>query len=71
MEFTTKLWLTAMLANEIEETSQNIKNYNMWLRGCNNLDEIPLYEEQIGNLESYRITLQNLLQQVEEDKLDA
>lgn len=71
MEFTTKLWLTIMLTNEIEETEDNIKNYNMWLRGCNNPEEIPAYEEQICNLENYRTTLQNLLQQVEEDKLDA
>ena len=71
MEFTIKLWLTVLLANEIEKTSQNIKNHNIWLRGCNNPEEIPAYEEQIRNLESYRTTLYNLLKQVEEDKLDA
>lgn len=71
MEITTKIWLSAMLTNEIEETEANIKNYNLWLRGCNNPEEIPAYKEQIYNLENYRTTLQNLLQQVEEGTLNA
>jgi hypothetical protein len=65
MNFTTKLWLTAMLTTEIEETEQNIKNYHLWRKGCNNLEEIPAYDEQIENLCEYKTTLTTLLEQVE------
>lgn len=70
MNFTTKLWLTAMLTNEIEETEQNIKNYQLWRKGCNNLEEISAYDEQIENLYEYKATLTTLLEQVEGGTLD-
>lgn len=70
MNFTTKLWLTAMLTNEIEETNQNIKNYIIWERGCLNSEELPAYTEQISNLHEYRDVLTNLLKQVKEGTLN-
>jgi hypothetical protein len=70
MNFTTELWLSAMLANEIEETEQNIKNYTIWERGCNDPDELPAYAEQISNLHEYKDTLTNLLKQVKEGTLN-
>lgn len=70
MKFTTKLWLIAMLTNEIEETNQNIKNYIIWERGCRNPEELLGYAEQISNLHEYRDILTNLLKQVEEGTLN-
>jgi hypothetical protein len=70
MEFTIKLWLTIMVTNEIEETNQNINNYNLWMKGCNNHEEIMAYSDQIDNLYKYRTILKNLLKQIEEGTLD-
>jgi predicted component of type VI protein secretion system len=70
MEFITKLWLTIMVSNEIEKTNQNINNYNLWMKSCNNHEEIMAYVDQIDNLYKYRTTLKNLLKQIEEGTLD-
>jgi hypothetical protein len=70
MEFITKLWLTIMVSNEIEKTNQNINNYNLWMKSCNNHKEIMAYVDQIDNLYKYRTTLKNLLKQIEEGTLN-
>jgi hypothetical protein len=70
MDITIKLWLTIMVNNEIEETNQNISNYNLWMKGCNNHEEVMAYSDQIDKFYKYRTTLKNLLKQIEEGTLD-
>lgn len=70
MDFIIKLWLIEMVNNAIDETNQNISNYNLWMKGCNNHEEIIAYSDQIENLFSYRTILKNLLKQIEEGTLD-
>jgi hypothetical protein len=70
MDITIKLWLAIMVNNEIEETNQNISNYNLWMKGCNNHEEVMAYSDQIDKFYKYRTTLKNLLKQIEEGTLD-
>ena len=66
MSEAVKIWLLAMFGTELEEIEQNIKNYNLWLLGCNNPDEIPLYEQTLEEFEEYKELLTNCIKQVEE-----
>lgn len=70
MDITIKLWLSIMINNEIEETNQNISNYNIWMKGCKNHEEVMAYSDQIDKFYKYRTTLENLLKQIEEGTLD-
>lgn len=66
MSEAVKIWLISMFSSELEETEQNIKNYEQWRLGCNNLEEIPAYDEAIENFREYQEVLTNCLKQVEE-----
>ena len=66
MSEAVKIWLTSMFSSELEETEQNIKNYEQWRLGCNNPKEIPAYDEAIENFREYQEILTNCLKQVEE-----
>lgn len=66
MSEAVKIWLISMFSSELEETEQNIKNYEHWRLGCNNPEEIPAYDEAIENFREYQEVLTNCLKQVEE-----
>ena len=66
MSEAVKIWLLAMFGTELEEIEQNIKNYNLWLLGCNNPEEIPAYEQALEEFAEYKEILTNCIKQVEE-----
>ena len=66
MSEAVKIWLISMFSSELEETEQNIKNYEQWRLGCNNPEEIPAYDEAIENFREYQEVLTNCLKQAEE-----
>lgn len=65
MSEAVKIWLLAMFGTELEEIKQSIKNCNLWLLGCKNPDEIPLYEQTLEEFEEYKELLTNCIKQVE------
>ena len=65
-----KIWLLAMLDNEIEETNGNIANNTFWSLGSETPEIAEEYNQTLLDLEDYKQTLENIKKKIEEDEFD-
>jgi hypothetical protein len=66
MSEAVKIWLISLFGTELEETKENIKNYELWRMGCKNPDELPAYDQALEEFREYQEILTDCIKQVEE-----